>query len=966
MLWYSIGLPIVAVTAAMWLGPHDAVAGSYTVRQCNPSLAISASSFAWRVFGSPAVVQHPNSGCGEFGLAARTSVGMSQTYSSGGYGGYYVEAPADTAFVRFAGSFGTFATCCVTGMDPYAEVREHADGSGARSSIFQGSLGNGSWQSPSGTSGPVSLAWSGSAAGFSARRISYGLACSNAAPCQQSTSGEIRVRGRSFEFGVDDLVGPQLGELSGSLLENGWIRGTRSLEVSASDEGGGLTELTASFDGGLPRVSASNCSKTAGVYIALRPCPLARTAEWGVDTTDLGDGLHTVEFAATDAGGTVADESRSLRVDNNAPSVSTIVSAEGEEWRRVNDFNIQWSDTEEVAPVAWVHYEICSTEPPVSCLSDSRAPTGSELRHVVVPETGSYKLRLWREDAAGNVDVGAKSSSVTLRFDDEAPAVPQLEPTLGWLGAAQADYYEMPVRPADGLAPPVSGIAGYSLSTDGSSPDATIDVPASSRMYPIENVPEGSTVIKARTVSGAGVSSLASASAVVRVDRTPPTASLGHEPLTNGWHTQPLVFRVEAVDQATLSGMEAAPSSAPATQGGHVVVQVDEHEPTVQRGAEAKVAFAEDGRHTLSYHAVDAAGNPSDKKSGAFKIDRTPPMGVFESTDAADPQRLVVSASDATSGVDGGWIEYRRDGAGGFTRLATSVDGDRMSARVDDSALSPGRYEFRAVVKDVAGNEAIVGRRADGSAMELGLPVREGTRVEIAADRKPKACAQRKPRRATQKGRKPKRKASARCRKPKAGTAGGPIAAAPGTALKLVGRLTRGGDVPVAGAEVTVEGQLRSGGVFARIGTTRADAQGRLSFTLPPGPSRTVRFSYDGSNTLRPSSVNVLTRVRATVRLKVSRRRLLNGQSVQFRGQLPGKPLPAGGKLVALQARVGRQWRTFATPRAKANGTFKHRYRFTATTGLRRYVFRALVSREAAYSYETGASRKVYVTVRGR
>jgi hypothetical protein len=689
-------------------------------------------------------------------------------------------------------------------------------------------------------------------------------------------------------------------------------------------------------------------------------------AEWGVDTADLEDGLHTVAFAATDVGGAVAEESRSLKIDNNAPAIPTVVSAEDEEWRRVNDFNLQWSDTEEVAPIAWVHYEICSTQPPMSCLSTSRAPVGSELRHVAVPGAGSYKLRLWREDAAGNVDVGAKSSSVTLRFDDEPPAMPQLKPTLGWLGAAQADYYELPILPAEGLTAPVSGIAGYSLSTDGSSPDASIDVPASSPLYLMQNVPEGSTVVMARTVSGAGVPSLASASAVVRVDRTPPTVSVGNEPPAAGWHTQPLFFHVEGTDQATLSGMGAAPASVPATQGGHVVVQVDEGMPKVERGAEAQVAFSEDGRHTFRYQAVDAAGNHSDKKSVAFKIDRTPPTGVFEPTDAADPQRLAVSVSDATSGVDGGWIEYRRDGVGGFTRLATSVDGDRMSARVDDSALSPGRYEFRAVVRDVAGNEATVGRRADGSAMELGLPVREGTRLEIAANRKPKACAQRKPRPAAKKGRKPKRRAPARCQKPKALTAGGPIAAVPGTALKLVGRLTRRGDAPVAGAEVTVEGQLRSGGPFARIGTTRADAQGRLSFALPPGPSRTVRFSYDGSNTLRPSSVNVLTRVRATVRLEVSRRRLLNGQSVQFRGQLPGKPLPAGGKLVALQARVGRQWRTFATPRARANGAFKHRYRFTATTGLRRYVFRALVSREAAYSYETGVSRKVYVTVRGR
>jgi hypothetical protein len=72
------------------------------------------------------------------------------------------------------------------------------------------------------------------------------------------------------------------------------------------------------------------------------------------------------------------------------------------------------------------------------------------------------------------------------------------------------------------------------------------------------------------------------------------------------------------------------------------------------------------------------------------------------------------------------------------------------------------------------------------------------------------------------------------------------------------------------------------------------------------------------------------------------------------------------GKLVALQAKVGRKWRTFATPRANSKGVFKHRYRFTATTGVQRYAFRAVVAREAAYPYERGLSKVVRVTVRGR
>ena len=180
------------------------------------------------------------------------------------------------------------------------------------------------------------------------------------------------------------------------------------------------------------------------------------------------------------------------------------------------------------------------------------------------------------------------------------------------------------------------------------------------------------------------------------------------------------------------------------------------------------------------------------------------------------------------------------------------------------------------------------------------------------------------------------------------------------------GRLVTTQGVPIADAAIVVEGQPRSGGPFVRLGVARTDGQGRFSFAIPAGPSRTVRYRYDGTNIIRPADAQLTTKVNAAARLKVDRRRLRNGQTVRFTGRLPGKPIPKAGKLVALQAKVGREWRTFATPRANAKGVFKHRYRFTATTGLRRYTFRAVVAREAAYPYEKGVSRTVKVIVRGR
>jgi archaeosine-15-forming tRNA-guanine transglycosylase len=661
--------------------------------------------------------------------------------------------------------------------------------------------------------------------------------------------------------------------------------------------------------------------------------------------------------------------------DTSPPAVPLGVRVQqGEAWQPTNSFDVDWDNPTDQSSIEVAHYELCPAVPLGPCVSHQEASSGISGATVMVPHAGWFWFRVWLEDAAGNVNPDLKSQAVMLRFDDQAPplATIQHDDDGGWLNSAAPASPALRIQIGPGADWPLSGISGYSVSLDGSVPDAEIEVAAPqdydrfSATYTLTGLPEGVTDIRVRSVSNTGIGSEGIGTSSLKVDRSPPRVTVETLPSSGDWHRNAVAIEMSGTDQAELSGMVAAAGDKPVENGAYLSYVIDGQVAQTFRGGTGALTVGSDGHHALTLQGLDVAGNPSDKKSLAFKIDQTAPTGMFGPLDSADPQRLVVRAFDATSGVEGGWIEYRRDGGGGFTRLPTSLVGDRMSARVDDSTLAPGRYEFRAIVRDVAGNQAVIARRADGSAMELGLPVREETRLDVGADGKPKVCPKRERRQATRKRRKPKSNAQVGCRTPKVRADDSTLEPAPGKRVKLLGRLTRGGNAPVASADVTVEGQLRSGGPFARIGTTRADAQGRVRFVLPPGPSRTVRFRYDGSATLRPSSAQVLTRVRAAVRLRVNRRRLLNGQSVQFRGELQGKPIPTGGKLVALQARVGRKWRTFATPRARANGVFKHRYRFTATTGLRRYAFRALVTREAAYSYETGVSRKVHVTVRGR
>jgi hypothetical protein len=110
----------------------------------------------------------------------------------------------------------------------------------------------------------------------------------------------------------------------------------------------------------------------------------------------------------------------------------------------------------------------------------------------------------------------------------------------------------------------------------------------------------------------------------------------------------------------------------------------------------------------------------------------------------------------------------------------------------------------------------------------------------------------------------------------------------------------------------------------------------------------------------------VTLRVKAGVVIRCRPCGLSNGESVLLHGRLLDPSLPPEGKLVTLQARTSRGWRTFATARARGrDAVWSYRYRFTDTTTTATYAFRIVVPADSGYAYTQGNSRVVRVRVRG-
>jgi hypothetical protein len=570
-------------------------------------------------------------------------------------------------------------------------------------------------------------------------------------------------------------------------------------------------------------------------------------------------------------------------------------------------------------------------------------PGGSPVIYIdaYCPTTG---CPLAAGDAAHNyVSAYARLASASVRLqDDSAPALNSVTGSLwsdGWKSGSQT----LAVDASDnaGIRRTAILMDGKSLTAINRTCDASqvVPCPNGTDSFPLSLAPlsDGPHHLTVQVVDAAENAS--SADRDILVDNTPPgppqqlTVEGGED-----WRARnsfELRWRNPAAAGAPNAGVNWQICPAAGTQSCVSASRDGEKVETLNA-----ITLPKDGDWTLKLWERDAAGNNTSNNGVTvhLRADTEAPTAVFSPTDPNDPTRVLVQASDTTSGIGSGAIDFKPQDSDSWTSIPAKVDGGRLSANLPDESMADGIYDLRAHAVDRAGNERSATTLADGAPMTVTLPLRSPTKITGGRLQ------------TRQRHGKRVRYLATRLR----------LAYAHRT--KLRGRLADKDNKSMAATPIAVSELIDvPGASWQPVRTIDTTASGTYNFrTAKRGPSRTLRIRYEGTPTVRPSQVDVHLAVAASSTIHVSKRRVRSGHAVRFSGNLRGGHVPSGMTL-QVQVKLGGRWQTFANPRVKRNGAWTSIYKFNG--GPRRWTFRARIPSHPGYPFRTGHSASKTVRV---
>lgn len=827
-----------------------------------------------------------------------------------------------------------------------------------------------------GTTGPQAFSVSASAGDFplDATQLRLEAACGNDSNCVDPGAGivltDTSVTFRDDSAPVLRLIDPDPDRLTvqplspppAPFVANAWNSGIRSVWLEAEDSESGVFfvdgELSGPFEGldfdcGNPW---SNWPFVAVVYV--QACPDFDFNYFTVNTRDHRPGASTLRIVLHDLAGNTDVKEIPVKIDNIPPPSPTGLRLRGDPskfWRNEPAVGIEWSNTGESLETATqsgifqAGYDVDPMTPgPANPLASVAPGSGiSSIDPIVLNADGVWKISTWVQDRAGfrsakaDVTVGldrAVLGPITIGPSDWVSALPD--------GGDVTFHWQ---RPANATAA-ISGICGYALSVDrliGGDSGTAIKIHGDVTQAFLPSLPEGRSYVHMRAVSCSGVPGEASHLAV-DADRIAPTVDVaGASP--GGWIDENQPLRLHATDAG--SGV------------AQLTYRVDGGPGQTVEGDTVEVVLAE-GAHSVSFYAVDLAGNKSDDESLGMRVDSMPPIGSFDPPDSSRPTRVSATVVDAGIGVAKAWLEYRPIGESSwqpFGAPATPAPGEDRAvdlvARFPDATVIAGVYRLRVVGYDRLGHPLSSDVRIDGSAAVITAPARATAGLSagfpVTDPAVKRACAK-------------ARRTSRLCKRAKARaisiTARRIVAF--GASAELRGTLTNPHGDGVAEGQIDVF-SVGLDGVRRRLGQIETDEQGGFGFIVPAGPSRRIVVRFGGDETLLAREIVVRLLTIGKVSLTGPRLARTGGiLSLKGRVHTGAGGVSALGRPVQVEYKSTRSWFTLCGAKAVEDGAFDVACSLPKVTRPVRLRLRATVEAAPGWPFEAGHSRTIIVVIR--
>lgn len=356
-----------------------------------------------------------------------------------------------------------------------------------------------------------------------------------------------------------------------------------------------------------------------------------------------------------------------IPVDTAPPGPPFGLRSSPNTWTNVNHFSETWSNPDDLSGIAGAYYLL--DREPAFATDGTFVSTTNTISDIQVPGDGAHNIFIWLQDAAGNVTHLARNVDVAaFRYDSQPPqvVVTPLGPQgkHGWF----TDTVTLSFSPQD--QPGLSGIATWGWRLDGLTGGTALSLTLASDMV-------HTVVVTATDTAGNKAQPVTH---TIAVDSRPPllTYTIPLEPGLSGWYTAALTVTFGLSDALSgpdtvywqLDDLPVEAMSAPQPQAGIVV----------------QVPVAEEGRHILTAHGEDMAGNRTETVVLNLKLDSLPPTTEAQLTPAAAPSGYYTAPvniqltaqdgpADTASGVSATWLRVNDGPWQPITGLTLTADG---------------------------------------------------------------------------------------------------------------------------------------------------------------------------------------------------------------------------------------------------------------------------------------------------